>query len=204
MGNTVGSREAEKLSEQQKEILVGKLLGDGCLEINGFNPRLKIDQTRAQKEYVFWLYRKFTSIVGRKPYVNKFFDKRFNKIYYHWRFATKSLSIFKHWHRTFYRGKVKIVPKNIFDLLTPLSLAVWYMDDGYRRRDCNGVYLCTSAYNISEQKLLQNALERKFSLKSRLHYAAGNVKIYIPASHGKFFCKIIKKYMLPGFSYKLL
>lgn len=204
MGNTVGSREAEKLSKQQKDILIGKMLGDGCLEINGFNPRLKVDQTRAQKEYVFWLYKKFVPFVGRTPYETKFFDKRFNKIYYHWRFTTNSLSIFKHWHSIFYKGKIKIVPKNIFDLLTLRSLAVWYMDDGYRRRDCNGVYLCTSAYSTSEQKLLQDALNRKFFLKSRLHYAAGNVKIYIPASHGRYFCEIIKKYILPSFSYKLL
>ena len=200
----MGSREVEKLNKHQKEIIIGKLLGDGCLETNGLYPRLKIDQTRAQKEYVFWLYRKFPLLVGRKPFKIKFFDKRMNKSYYHWRFSTKSLPVFKHWQKLFYKGKTKIIPKNISNLLTPLSLAVWYMDDGYRRKDCRGVYLCTSAYTIPEQKLLQETLLRVFSLKSRLHYAAGYVKIYIPADCTESFCKIINKYIIPSFSYKLL
>lgn len=204
MGNTVGSREVEKLTKQQREILVGKLLGDGHLELNGKYPRLKIDQTQGQKEYVFWLYKKFSLLVCKKPYLMKFFDKRVNKFYYHWRFATKSLPVFKIWQTLFYKERIKVIPKNIFKLLTPLSLAVWYMDDGYRRRDCNGIYLCTSAYKISEHKLLQKCLKEKFSLETNLHYAAGQVRIYIPARCSRNFCKIVEKYIIPSFSYKLL
>lgn len=194
----------EKLNKQQKEILVGKLLGDGCLEINGLYPRFKIDQTRSQKDYVFWLFEKYKKVSGRVPYQIKHFDKRTKKIYYHWRFSTNSLPLFTHWYNLFYKDKKKVIPKNINEYLSPLTLAVWYMDDGYRRRDCNGVYLCTSCYKSSEQIVLQNALMKKFHLKSSLHYAAGNVKIYIPACSSKLFCKMISKFIIPSFSYKLL
>ncbi|MEX0895895.1 MAG: hypothetical protein WDZ94_03060 [Patescibacteria group bacterium] len=53
----MGSRES--LSFQQEQILVEKILGDGCLEKNGLNVRLKIEQTDRQKEYVTWLYQRF-------------------------------------------------------------------------------------------------------------------------------------------------
>ena len=49
-GNTVGSRES--LSIRQQAILVGKILGDGCLEKNGNHVRLKIEQADCQKDYV--------------------------------------------------------------------------------------------------------------------------------------------------------
>jgi len=53
-GNTVGSRES--LTKSQNDILIGKILGDGCLERNGINVRLKIEQGDKQREYVNWLY----------------------------------------------------------------------------------------------------------------------------------------------------
>ena len=203
--NTVGSREVRKLSKRQKDILIGTLLGDGCLEVNGLYPRLRIDHTQAQKEYVLWLFKEFASLRTGKPHDVKTLDKRFNKYYYHCRFSTRSVPIFRLWRNLFYKGKRKIIPKDIVELVkSPLSLAVWYMDDGYRRKDCKGAYLCTSAYTISEQKLLQKVLQRNFSLESRLHYAAGQVRIYIPAKNVESFFEKIKSYILPNFSYKLL
>jgi len=201
----VGSREVWKLSKRQKDILIGKLLGDGHLEVNGFFPRLKIDHSYKQKEYVLWLYKEFISLSAKKPKMIKFFDKRVNKTYFHWRFSTRSISTFSFWRNLFYQKRKKIIPKNIERILkSPLSLAVWYMDDGYRRSDCRGIYLCTSAYGFSEQKLLQKVLKRSFSLESKLHYAAGQVRIYIPAKFSEVFFKKIKPYILPSFSYKLL
>jgi len=39
MGNTVGSRE---ISSVENNVILGSILGDGCLEKNGRNVRLKI------------------------------------------------------------------------------------------------------------------------------------------------------------------
>lgn len=90
-GNTVGSRAS--LSRQQEAILVGKILGDGCLEKNGNHVRLKIEQGHKQKEYVNWLYNQFKPFVAALPkaiwhgHKNKPKTKR-------WRFATRSLPVF--------------------------------------------------------------------------------------------------------------
>jgi hypothetical protein len=200
----VGSREVKKLTKQQKDILIGKLLGDGFLEHNGKYSRLKIDHSFKQKDYVFWLYRKFDPFVAGKPYQIKYFDKRVQKFYYHWRFSTKSLFLFEEWRKIFYREKRKIIPLNIDNLLiSSLSLAVWYMDDGYKRRDCKGLYLCTSAYTSKEQNLLQKVLLKNFGIETKIHYAAGQARIYIPAKHSFIFFNKIKKYIIPIFSYKL-
>ena len=122
-GNTVGSREG--LSNQQEEILVGKILGDGCLEKNGLHVRLKIEQTDKQKEYVTWLYKSFVPFVGRSPKAI-FHSGRDQKMTKRWRFATLSLPIFDRYKLLFYRDGRKIIPSNILSFLTtPLTLAVW-------------------------------------------------------------------------------
>ena len=45
-----------KLTKRQKDILIGMLLGDGCLEKNGRNVRLRIEHGLSQKDYLDWKY----------------------------------------------------------------------------------------------------------------------------------------------------
>lgn len=201
-GDTVGSREIYILTKRQEQILLGTLLGDGFLEQNGKNVRLKIDHGAKQKAYVFWLYEEFKTI-ARQPYQLMFQDKRTGKTYEHWRFATLSLPLLSYWRKLFYHNGRKIISPKVFELIDPLSLAVWYMDDGFRRKDCRGIYLCTSAYSMEEQNILQICLKKKFNIQTRLHFAASQVRIYIPSSCVTMFCSIIKPFMLPSFTYKL-
>ena len=50
-----------KLSNFQKEVLAGTLLGDGCLETQnkGRTYRLKVEHSLTQKDYVNWKYEIF-------------------------------------------------------------------------------------------------------------------------------------------------
>jgi len=47
------------LSEYQKAVLIGTILGDATVEKNGQYNRVKIAHTISQKEYVFWKYKIF-------------------------------------------------------------------------------------------------------------------------------------------------
>ena len=201
-GDTVGSREFTILTQRQEQVLLGTLLGDGFLEQNGRNVRLKIDHGAKQKAYVFWLYEEFKTI-AQQPYQLLFQDKRNDKIYEHWRFATYSLPLLNPWRQLFYQNGRKIISSKIFELFSPLSLAVWYMDDGFRRTDCKGLYLCTSAYSMEEQYLLQKYLKKRFHIQTKLHFAAKQVRIYVPSSQVDMFCTIVKPFILPSFKYKL-
>lgn len=40
--------------------------------------------------------------------------------------------------------KIKVIPKNIFDVLTPIGLAFWLMDDG--NKTGRGIHLNTNAF----------------------------------------------------------
>ena len=45
-------------------------------------------------------------------------------------FKTRSLPCLTLFHDLFYYNRRKIIPKNIADLISPVSLAFWIMDDG--------------------------------------------------------------------------
>jgi hypothetical protein len=133
-------------------------------------------------------------------------DQRTKKVYQHCRFATKSLQILEKFYRLFYRKQRKILPKEIKQLLdTPLSLAVWYMDDGARRTDCNALRLHTNSCTLLENEVLQEILYQNFSIKAKIHKAGDkNHVLYIPASQAQEFCNLIAPFMLPSLKGKLL
>ena len=193
------------LTRRQEDILIGTLLGDSCLEVNGLNVRLKVDHNPNQKQLTEWIFQEFKEFCLKGPYSLDQFDSRTKKFYHHYRFSTLSKPVFNNFYSIFYSKRRKIVPKDIKRLLVnPLSLAVWYMDDGFRRRDCKSLYLCTSAYTDKEHLLLLEVLKMNFNIDAKVHFAAGNARIYIPASSAKQFCNLVKDYVLEDLSYKLL
>lgn len=199
-GNTVGSRGV--LTQRQKEILVGTLLGDGHLEQNGKYVRLRIEHSYKHKEYIFWLAREFRpfSLQPRAIFAK---DKRNGKTYRKWHFSTRSLPIFSKFRDIFYKNRRKIIPLNISKMLSNLSLAIWYMDDGFRRRDSKGFYLCSSSFTSREQKVLQKMLLTKFGLKTNIHYQHKLERIFIPSAFSDRFNNLVKQFILPVFVYKL-
>ena len=193
------------LSERQKAIVIGTLLGDGCLETNGRYVRLRTDHSERQKKYVFWKFYQIHNLTSGRPRFVEYYDKRTRKIYKHWRFDTISTEKFTPYKNLFYANGKKQVPLNIKELLIkPLSIAVWFMDDGYRRKDCKGAYFNTQAYSKQGQRLLQETLEKNFGIRTRIHWARGKAKIYIPSSEFDAFQNLIESEAIPCLEEKLL
>src|SRR5918996_193384 len=71
VGNTVGS-----LSEVQREIIVGTLLGDGAMRCRT-NALLEINHSVRQIDYVEWKYRQLIDLVVTPPKVRKGNGNRF-------------------------------------------------------------------------------------------------------------------------------
>ncbi len=88
------------------------------------------------------------------------------------------LPCFNLFRELFYKLGKKIVPVNIYDLLTARGLAFWIMDDGSR----HGEGLHISAYGFSEEDIdkLLLVLQDKFKLKCSIHFNRDNKpRIYI-------------------------
>lgn len=191
------------LSARQKEILLGTLLGDGHLEKNGYHTRLRIDHCHKQKDYVLWLASEFSPFSLKSRQIVEI-DKRSGKKYSRWHFSTRCITLLDKYRKLFYNKRRKIISRQVIRHLTPLSLAVWYMDDGFRRRDSKGFYLCTLSYTEEEQHILQEVLFRRFGLETRIHHQKGSMRIFVPSASADRFNSIVKPYILPNFKYKLL
>jgi LAGLIDADG DNA endonuclease family len=117
------------LTPIQKEILIGCILGNACLELNSptHNSRLRFYQTFPEHaSYIKYLYSIFYYLTGSKgPSINiRKPDPRTNKIYSSMAFKTLSLPCLNFYYDLFYDPILgKIIPSNIEDYLTPRSLA---------------------------------------------------------------------------------
>ena len=194
-----------ELSRQQRAIVVGSLLGDACLERNGKCYRLRMEHCDAQKEYVQWKCTMFAGLVSKASpmEVNAFHQKQ-RRTYKSWRMYTRSSPLFREIEKQFYVGGRKIVPLDLRALLTdPLSLAVWFMDDGYKRNDCNAFRINTDSFTKKEQMLLQETLATNFGIDSSVHQKGKYWNIYIPQSSSRRFVKVVKPHILPCLLYKI-
>ncbi len=194
------------LSTLQQDVLIGTLLGDGHLERDGRYVRLKIDHAWEQRAYVWWKFDIFSDLSSREPERRLVIDKRNGGLSVHCRFATRTTLEFEPYYHQFYVNRRKNVPVDIGRLLrSPLALAVWYMDDGARRTDCNALRLHTNAYSLEEQHLLSETLANNFGVTASVHRVRANEYVlYIPSREAMEFCDIVRPFVLPDLSHKLL
>ena len=192
------------LTQEQKDILVGTILGDGHLEQNGKGVRLKVDHGMTQQDYVLWKYKIFKNFVPSEPRIIYSFHKKMQKNYERLHFATYSNIIFREWRDLFYRNKIKIIPQNINEILvSPMSLAVWMMDDGYKRNDCNALRINTDLFSLGEQELLVDCLKENFGISTTIHKKGKTFNIYVPEKSSRNFCNLIRPYIIDSLLYKV-
>jgi hypothetical protein len=103
------------------------LLGDAHISRRSLtaNSRLHYGQTTKHKEYFYFVFNIFISFCAKDyiPVNSTYLDKRNNEIYYSFHFITMQLPCFNEFRELFYKLGKKVIPINIYDLLTPRGLA---------------------------------------------------------------------------------
>lgn len=174
--NRIGPHNEEIIS-----LLVGSLLGDchGERLMNG-GVRFKFKQSIKHKEYLFFLYefllkRGYTNNTLPNLVKNKLGNKTFEAYY----FNTYSFSSLLWLYKSFYKNKSKVIPNNIYDLITPLALAIWIQDDGTWKE--SSIRITTNNFNLKELEWLVLVLNNKFNLKCSIHHftQTNQYQIYI-------------------------
>ncbi len=188
------------LTSRQQEVLVGTLLGDGCLAKHGRFHRLFIKHQIAQRSLAELKRDVFGDFVTMQ--LNQFDQKLGDNRYPCVQFVTHTSPVFSKWHSTFYVGRRKIVPTDLAELLTPMALAIWFMDDG--GADYAGLNLQTHNFELEETKRLGVILAERFSIQSRTRANKGRWIVYIPASSVGTLRSVIESHILPELRYKLV
>ena len=196
-------QKAGDMNEKQRSIMVGTLLGDGHLETQnqGRTYRLKIEHSIKQKEYTDFLYQNFKSWVNELPKEKNKVVK--GKTYTNYYFQTRSIGEFRFYGQIFYdkEGK-KRIPDFIDKLLTPLALAVWFMDDGSAKsKQHKALILNTQCFSKRDLRLLINAFEKCFGIEAKLRSQKEGYQLIIPRPEK--FIELILPYLRKEFYYKL-
>lgn len=191
------------MKEEARSILVGTLLGDGCLETqnDGKTYRLKIEHSIKQKDYTDWLYQNFENLVTKLPQEKS--KNVFAKTYTNYWFNTLATEKFRFYGQQFYdKNHQKIVPKIIKKMLTPLALAVWFMDDGSSKsKQHKAIILNTQCFSKKDLRLLTDALWQKFEIEAKLRPQKEGYQLIIPQPAK--FLELIMPYLREEFYYKL-
>jgi len=196
-GKTVKSR--FRLSDKQKFVLIGTLLGDGNLARRGRYCRLFIKHSANQRELIEWKYNVFKNIVLMP--LNYFAQKVSGKEYKFIQFVTLTHPTFNEYSKIFYRDSRKIIPNDIDKIFYhPLSLTVLLMDDG--ASDTFGMTLQTHSFKKNEVKLLSEAIKKNFRIITSLRKNKGKWIIYFPKKEIKKLYRVVRKYLLPSLKYK--
>ena|SRR3989338_2061078 len=192
-------RSALTLSVLQREVLVGSILGDGCLVANSWkkNYRLKMEQCEAQRRYLFRKYALFKNFTLSSPH-NRIETQA-------WSFRTISHPQFTNYHELFYRYGKKVVPASIGELLiAPISIAVWYMDDGMLNSRKDSVLLNTQSFSYKENEMLKQCLKRNFGIEATIVRNKKYWMLYIRKQYAPVFMRLVKRHVTDLMSEKLL
>lgn len=191
------------MSERQKQLLIGMLLGDAHLERQkgALTARLKIEHSVKQWAYVHWKYTEWQDWVRTPPRARDRAN-RLGTVSTNIGFATLAHPELEEFRVRFYRDRRKVVPEDL--ALTPLSMAVWFMDDGSRKSSqCRGLYLNTQGFNSQEVELLRLVIERDVRVETSVREQADGLQIYVPSLSATKLSAYVHGGVLPSMRYKL-
>lgn len=192
---------------RQFDVIIGSLLGDARLECRStgirypVTARLRVHQGEKQKEYVFWKYEVLRDLVSKAPRKSSWDNPKRNLHEVSWYFHTKSTEELGIIHGCFYKNSVKILPKNIFDVLTPQMMAVWFMDDGSNVGE--SFTLNTHGFSREEQMRIISYLKCQYAITATLVKDRTKFKIGIGRNDHDRFVEIVRPFIIPSMIYKI-
>lgn len=198
-----------QLTDVQKEVLIGTLLGDASMSLRDGRPHysVKFEQGAANAAYIEHLYQIFEQFTGSPPKY-RFIDNeqkrralwfrtyRHDQLIFYW-------NLFYRTSKTSKVRKVKIVPINISKFLTPRAVAYWFMDDGNLTSNFRSFVLNTQGFEKHESKILCEVLRKNFNIIASVNKDKEKWRIYIWQESAETFRTLVKPYVLDCFAYKL-
>ena len=204
MDNTVG-RLKEKLTNEQKSLIIGSILGDGYIrQLPGrADAFLEINHSNKAQQYVDYKYNILKNICESEPKERYTDELKTKKAY---RFFTKQNKEITILYNQFYKNNKKIIPRDLE--LNAMIMAIWYMDDGSKTQNklnsANiNIYLNTQQFSLNDQKYLLFLL-RKIGINARLNKDKIYYRIRILKDSVPVFMQMIDKYIIESMKYKII
>jgi len=130
--------------------------------------------------------------------------KSFGKNIVSYGFSTYSSGQLRFYGQQFYRNGNKSIPIMIKKLINPVSLAIWFMDDGSKKSSKHKSYIIHSlGFTKKDLVLIQRVLKEKFDLNVSIHKQYNGLRLYILRDSADKFKKIISPYVISSMRYKI-
>jgi recombination protein RecA len=210
-GDRVLASEPHLLSEQQFQVVLGSLMGDGNLSPNRHDRngvRFRMGHGAKQVDYLQWK----TDLLGNIKHSVRENAKGARFVDF------TPLPELGELRRAVYLGDgKKFLSEDYLKALTPLALAIWYMDDGsfslrskgLQQRTEGGsgrIEICVEAMSEGTRVRLCDYLRDTHGLDVRLRHAgsAGKAVLVFSTAASAKFQELVAPYMAPSMEYKLL
>jgi hypothetical protein len=175
-------------NEDQIYTILGIVAGDGSISKTG---QFSTAHGPYQIEYMNYIQ----SILGGN--VLEKLNKR-NKLDSFLSLQTNAQT--KYLRELFYVNGKKTI-KNVLQYMNEISLAFWYMDDGYLHGK-SGAGLCTESFSLEDVELIQKWLLEKFEIETTSQTSQG-ARIYIKSNSKEKFFALISPYVCDSMAYKI-
>jgi recombination protein RecA len=198
------------LSDQQWQVLLGGLMGDGALSStqSGYAARFRWGHGAKQAEYGDWKASLFANVTVSRSTNAK--GAVFHDV--------QPLPELAELRQAVYVGDGrKHLSEDYLKALTPLSLAVWYMDDGSfqnrskglqeRTRDGSGrSEICVQAFTPGSQQRLVDYLADTWDLRPKLSIRGAHRQavLVFPKDETAKLHALVAPFVHPSMQYKLL
>ena len=209
-GDRVLTAERTLLSEQQLQVILGSLLGDGSLAPNPKGrtaARFRIRHGARQHAYLDWK----TSLLGNIGHSTRINGRGAKLVDF-----TPLPELHELWSSVYLGGK-KVVSEEYLKALTPLALAIWYLDDGsfslrsegVQERTVSGsgrIQICVEAMSEGSRARMRDYLRDTWGLTVELRLAGVPQKAVLAFSteSSAQFQKLVAPYVHESMGYKLL
>ncbi len=211
VGDRVLIEETHRLSDQQWQVILGGLMGDGNLSpsVKAHNgARYRLGHGAKQLEYLDWKISLLSNIAHSRQLNAKghgFVD------------FTPLPELGELREVVYMAGGRKLLTEEYLKALTPLALAIWYMDDGcftmrskgLQQRTAGGsgrIEICVEAFTQGSRERLVDYLRDTHGLDTKLmeRGARGMSVLQFTTAASAQFQKIVAPYVHPSMDYKLL
>lgn len=183
-----------ELSKKCREIILGSVLGDGSLKIHsGYrNARFSFRHSVKQEEYFWWKVSFLEEISGRSFAWRQSTRGTDGYGYEKLRYQSRALEALTELYGLTHQNGELVARESWLDQLSPLSLAIWWLDDGSIIGSGRQGVLCTDNFSRSVQLALVGYLERRWGIKVGPSLANGRIRLaFYGSSQLKKFLRII-------------
>jgi AraC-like DNA-binding protein len=205
---TKRSKPPVNINDTQHQVIIGSILGDGCISKNKLgnefkpsekcNSRLTIQQGEKQKEYLYYKAKLIgnlcKNIRKQETYDNR---KEWEGIYISYILETIKNVSFNFYRNSWYNEGIKIISPMI-NTINELGLAIWFQDDGFYFN--NSICLSANCFTNEELIFLKGFLLGKFNLTFTI---LKNKTMYLLESDFNCFKNLVLPYMHKSMLYKL-